>query len=87
MIWRRKWQPTPAFLPGDSHGQKSLAGYSPRGRKELDRTEQLHFHFQRPKKELQRIKGFDQEEEKLHLFAMEIFPIHLAVCCDSGVQM
>ena len=29
--WRRKWQPTPAFLPGESHGQKNLAGYSPWG--------------------------------------------------------
>ena len=27
--WRRKWQPTPVFLPGKSHGQRSLAGYSP----------------------------------------------------------
>ena len=27
--WRRKWQPTPIFLPGESHGQRSLAGYSP----------------------------------------------------------
>ena len=31
--WRRKWQPTPVSLPGASHGQRSLAGYSPRGRK------------------------------------------------------
>ena len=31
--WRRKWQPTPVFLPGKSHGQKSLAGYSPWARK------------------------------------------------------
>ena len=37
--WRRELQPTPIFLPGESHGQKSLAGYSPRGRKELDTTE------------------------------------------------
>ena len=29
--WRRKWQPTPAFLPGKFHGQRSLAGYSPWG--------------------------------------------------------
>ena len=36
--WRRKWQPTPVFLPGESHGQKSLVGYSPRGRKESDTT-------------------------------------------------
>ena len=37
--WRRAWQPTPVFLPGESHGQWSLAGYSPQGRKELDMTE------------------------------------------------
>ena len=35
--------PTPVFLPGESHGQRSLAGYSPRGRKESDTTERLHF--------------------------------------------
>ena len=36
--WRRKWHPTPVFLPGKSHGQRSLAGYSPWGCKELDMT-------------------------------------------------
>ena len=36
---RRAWQPTPVFLPGESHGQRSRAGYSPWGRKELDTTE------------------------------------------------
>ena len=40
--WRRKWQPTPVLLPGESHGGRSLVGYSPRGRKELDTTERLH---------------------------------------------
>ena len=44
--WRRKWQPTSALLPGKSHGQRSLAGYSPWGRKESDTTERLHFSFQ-----------------------------------------
>jgi len=39
--WRRKWQPTPIFLPGESHGQRSLAVYSPWGRKELGITERL----------------------------------------------
>ena len=34
--WRRKWQSTPVFLPGKFHEQRSLAGYSPCGRKELD---------------------------------------------------
>ena len=37
--WRRAWQPTPVSLPGESHGQRSLVGYSPRGRKESDMTE------------------------------------------------
>ena len=41
--WRRKWQPTPVLLPGKSHGQRSLADYSPWDRKESDTTEQLHF--------------------------------------------
>ena len=37
--WRREWLPTPVFLPGESHGQRSLAGYSPWGHKESDMTE------------------------------------------------
>ena len=37
--WRRKWQPTPVFLPGESHGWRSLAGYGPWGHKESDTTE------------------------------------------------
>ena len=36
--WRRKWKPTPVFLPGKPHGQRSLEGYSPWGPKELDMT-------------------------------------------------
>ena len=43
--WRRTWQPTPVFLPGESHGQRSLEGYSPRGCKELGTTEvTAHMH-------------------------------------------
>ena len=45
MHWRRKWQPTPVFLPGESHGQRSLMGCSPWGREESDTTGRLHFHF------------------------------------------
>ena len=37
--WRKKWQPTPVFLPGESHGQRSLVGYSPWGHKESDTSE------------------------------------------------
>ena len=45
ILWRRKWHPTPVLLPGKSHGQRSLVGYSPWGHKESDRTEGLHIHF------------------------------------------
>ena len=44
-IWRRKWQPTPIFLPRESHGQRSLAGYNPWVRKESDTSEQRTLHF------------------------------------------
>ena len=40
--WRRKWQPTPVFSLGETHGQRSLVGYSPQGGKELDTTEQTY---------------------------------------------
>ena len=39
--WRRAWQPTPVFLPGESHEQRSMAGYSSWGHKESDMTERL----------------------------------------------
>ena len=45
--WRRAWQPTPVFLPGESHGQRSLAGYSLWGCRELDTNERqtlTHIH-------------------------------------------
>ena len=43
--WRKEWQPTPVFLPGGSHGQRSLAGYSPCNSTESDATE----HARRPR--------------------------------------
>ena len=39
--WRRAWQPTPVFLPGKPYGQRSLAGYNPKGHKESDTTEAI----------------------------------------------
>ena len=43
--WRREWLPTPVFLPGESHGQRILAGYSSWGCKESNTTEQLTLTF------------------------------------------
>ena len=48
MPWRRKWQPTLVFLAGESHGQRSLAGYSPWGGKRVGHnlvTEHTHGHL------------------------------------------
>ena len=48
--WRRQWQPTPVFLPGKPHGQRSLAGCTVhRGCKELDTTERLHSNNRHPR--------------------------------------
>ena len=44
--WRKPWQPTPVFLLGKFHGQRSLVDYSPWGCKDLDMTEQLNTHTQ-----------------------------------------
>ena len=51
LSWRRKWQPIPVFLPGESHGQRSLVGCRPWGRTESNMTEatqqqQQHFVVQ-----------------------------------------
>ena len=43
--WRREWQFPPVFLPGKSHGQRSLAGYSPWGLEESDTTEHAHMNL------------------------------------------
>ena len=45
ILGRRKWQPTPVFLPGESQGQRSLEGYSPRGCKEMATTEHVDTHI------------------------------------------
>ena len=63
--WRRKWQPTPVFLPGTSHGQRSLTGYTPRGCKESQLTEVTqHTHTIGAKKE--RIRNKLRKSPSLH---------------------
>ena len=47
ILCRRKWQPTPGFLPGESHEQRSLVDYTPWGQKESDTTEQLNNNNER----------------------------------------
>ena len=51
--WRRAWQPTPVFLPGEPHGQKSLVGYSPQGHKSPTRWKELSTAHTRGQREVQ----------------------------------
>ena len=55
--WRREWLPTPLFLPGEFHRQRSLAGYSPWGHKELDTTEQRTLSHSQYPNEISAIVG------------------------------
>ena len=57
--WRKAWQPTPEVLPGQSHGQRSLVGYSPWGHKESDTTEVTQ--HKRMHKELLSYQGFKSD--------------------------
>ena len=61
--WKRKWQPIPVFLPGKSHGQSSLVGYSPWGCKELDMQirEQICTHTTVHSPELLHLRTFYNE--------------------------
>ena len=71
--WRRKWQSIPVFLPGKSHGQKGLVGYSPRGRQELDMTKHI-------KKEEAGCSFIISDLE--HLFLMLLF-----IACFPSIQI
>ena len=53
--WRTVWLPAPLFLTGKSHGQRSLAGYSPWGHKELDTTEATHTLILQDKAEIKMV--------------------------------
>ena len=73
--WRRKWHPTPVFLPGKSHGWRNLVGYSPLGHKESDTTEQIHFSHNDTKPQTQLELGLCKSnwyfEEEVRWFCSE----------------
>ena len=61
--WKREWLPTPIFLPGEYHGQRSLAGYSPRDCMESD-TAVSNIHF---KEEGMQVTSMKKEQKNEHL--------------------
>ena len=91
ILRRRKWQPTPVLLPGKSHGQRILVGYSPWGRKESDTTERLHFHFLSGGHCLLRVGGGEEQKWTRTIF-LPTFPILPAptrsqwTCTEPGAQ-
>ena len=84
--WRRAWQLTPVFLPGESHGQRTLAGYSPWGRKKLNTTEATeHTHVHKdatwtstqptsPSLPCSSFRGWDVKEADLLVFSCTSTP-------------
>ena len=68
--WRRKWQPTPVFLPAESHGQRNLVGYRPWGHKESDRTE--HARTRQFKINFEKV---DLENKQLGCFVLTVASI------------
>ena len=85
---RRKWQPTPVFLPGASHGQRSLAGYGPCGHKEWDPTEHMMDGYKNKKQTFQEHKpdpgpGGGPTPCALGQTQSQV----LRLCCPSSLQM
>ena len=74
MHWRRKWQPTPVFLPGESQGRGSLVGYCLWGRTESDTTEATQQQQQRASEE-KLPRGVRVVDEKLFLASLLMFPL------------
>ena len=86
---RRERQPTPVFLPGKSHGQRSLVDYSPWGRKELDMTEQLHLHLLASK---DRVSASEIRGEKTESCVHKLFPFTVSLpqgllCAGEGIRL
>ena len=81
ILWRRKWQPTPVFLPEKSHEQRSLASYSPWGHKESDTTEWLinskQFVHQQLLYKVVLASSVQQNESTIHILSFLKFPPHL----------
>ena len=74
ITWRREWPPTPVFLPGEFHGQRSLTGYSPWDRRELEITEQL------------RLSLFFDKKVKALQAPLAKFYFLVSLCLQQGIQ-
>ena len=77
--WRRWWHPTPVFLPGESNGQRSLAGYNPWGHKESDTTKNTHTHTVVLKHFYRSFLLLNHEPLKVNVLCF-IFMVNICIC-------
>ena len=82
IVWRRKRQPTPVFLPGKSHGQRSLAGYSPRGRRVRHDLVSKQQQQMREKKKRGQRKAPSLEAASWYLLLTPAFQLWLQTCTN-----
>ena len=80
--WRRAWQPTPVFLPRESHGQRSMVGYSPQGVTESNTTEMTQYVAQQLVNDVVTVSGDLQRGAAIHITRASFFlPSYLSGCC------
>ena len=85
--WRRKWQPTPVFWPGESHGQRSLMGYSPWGCKELDMTEATQHAYIKEHSQKRLAHMLDVKLHiHTHIYSCSQFKYHTNIDYKSSVK-
>ena len=80
-------QPTPVFTPGKSHGRRSLVGYSPWGRKELDTNERLHFTSLHREREVFHSMQYITERFMLTYFSFEYVVDNVQALCHCETIM
>ena len=89
--WRRAWQPTPVFLPGEAHGQRSQAGCRPRGRKESRRTERIAHTSSTPRTGLAGSHGSSISVSKclrsLHTVPHRAVPVYSLASSAGGLPL
>ena len=84
--WKREWQPTPVFLPGEFHRERSLIGYSSWGCKELDTTEQLtlsDLHFLKESVQFP-LRSLHSLTEMSSCFGQKLHQLSLIIAINSG---
>ena len=82
--WSRKGQPTPVFLPQEVHGQRSLAGYNPRARRESDTTKRLGVCVCPPQTHTHTclFLAFRWESQKYFLTSIFVHELFWNLCCQ-----